>query len=761
MVDLSNMPDDQLDAMISAQSAPISSAILGQESNNNPNSPTSVNGAVGAAQIEPATFAQYAKPGEDINNPEDNIAVHHRIIADLSTKAGGDPARVAVGYFSGPGNIAPPSSPTPWKADHKDGNGKSVSSYVSDVLGRLNPVSNANASEPAVGSVPSSTAASPLSTISDEDLDAQIAKLQSKNAPSILASAVKPIKDIIPSMNEEANSGIASMTRPFPESTGSVGGDLLAGEKDVLGRALGAAQWGFSPVTGAIHALVGQPASGMAQSLGMSPENAKTYIQNPIEMAANIATPMGVEKYAPELAAGAGSILDKLKNNSFIQNELSTQGPFLSSTRAVATKAAPTIDPRTAQIVQDASDLGINIPPRVFNPGSTSNALNKVGLMSDGTMKSDITTALSKAMGHEGTPNLDINTMEGIQNTIGSKMNDFAMKADANGGIPVATTDLQNIADNSYADAPKIDKLMAKVTDKIGDNGTISGKDYQSLTKKGGALDKALHSSDSDFADTAKELRAHLDDKLESAVSPDDLSAFKDARRQYRTMKIVQPLVESGGVTGQADSAPRLFNAVSKNYGGINNALKYNPDLGKIAQIANEFPEALKDVPKTSLLAKATGAATIPAAIGIGTSGYLPAGLTAAAAVPAAKGVASYLSSPFYKEAILGKSLPDLLPELAEQMPKYAHGGIVAKRKAKLYEKHASALKDKLGRVPKEGEIELAHYVGAHGVKRLLSQKDTDLHAHKMFPKDVVDKNRKLFFENRRPYKVAHIQSML
>lgn len=117
--------------------SPISSAILGQESGNNANIGKSIDGAIGMGQIMPGTFAQYAQPGEDINNPADNLAVHRRIIDDLSKKSGGDPARIAVGYFSGAGNIAPSGSAIPYKADHKDGNGKSVSSYVSDVMKRI------------------------------------------------------------------------------------------------------------------------------------------------------------------------------------------------------------------------------------------------------------------------------------------------------------------------------------------------------------------------------------------------------------------------------------------------------------------------------------------------------------------------------------------------------------------------------------------------------------------------------------------------
>lgn len=896
MADLSTISDDQLDAMINAQqsaanNSSISSAILGQESNDNPDAPTSTDGAVGMGQIEPATFAQYAKPGEDINNPDDNLAVHNRIIADLSNKANGDPARIAVGYFSGPGNIAPPDSPTPWKSDRKDGNGKQVSSYVSDVMKRMSPVQNANASVPADEESPSPQPTG-ITALSDDDLDAQIAKLQGKNTPSLLDSAIQPIENIHTIQNKEANEGVNAMTQPLPSPTGNIGHDLVQGLEDPFKRIGGAMQFGMSYPTAAIDALVAQPAKNTAISAGMSPKAAHNYIENPINTIGSLAIPAGVEKVAPDVLKAGESIIDRLKNSAFINDESSMGGPISNASKAAAANLAPSIDPRTAQVVKDAQDLGINIPTRVFNPGSTSGALNKVGLMADDNMKSEMTTALSKTMGHEGTPNLDVNTMNGIQNTIGGKMNNFALQADAGGGIPVSKDDLAGIAEDSLADAPKVNKLITKVQDRIGENGTISGSDYQALTKKGSVIDRAMNSSDTELSDTASEIRSHLDNQLEKSVSPDDLAAFKEARRQYRTLKIVQPLVESGGVTGQADSATKLFNAVNRNYGSMQNALKYNPDLGKIAQIANEFPEALKDVPKVSARMKLAKAATAPAAIGIGAVGGVPAGVTAAAALPVAKGVGSYLSSPFYKNAILDKSLPTMpsaiLPSIEEQIPGiaeqkllpspqrpnivdwkgnvrpvtdeewqssidrnkassdigltpdvrnaqfknanaatfqsaadqrqqlidtqldkmwkenqpslkdvvktarnskqdlseaigkkpkstylgsaldeafdkegYAKGGMVKKRKAILHTKHLVALKDKLGREPKETEIELAHYVGPHGVKRLLAQKDDAMPAHKMFPAETVKKHRDLFYDKKKAHSVSDIKSVL
>lgn len=115
----------------------INDAIIGQESGGNPNAPPSVDGAIGPGQMMPGTFKQFAKPSEDINNPGDNRAVAGRAIDHYNQEYGGDAARVAVAYFSGEGNVAPAGSAHPWKTDAKDGNGKSVSSYVSDVTAKV------------------------------------------------------------------------------------------------------------------------------------------------------------------------------------------------------------------------------------------------------------------------------------------------------------------------------------------------------------------------------------------------------------------------------------------------------------------------------------------------------------------------------------------------------------------------------------------------------------------------------------------------
>lgn len=140
-------------------------AILGQESGNRDDVSNSVDGAVGPGQVMPKTFAAYAQPGEDINNPADNRRVSGRILEDYNQRYGGDVARAAVAYFSGPNNVAPPGSPTPYKRDLKDGNGKSTSAYVNDIIGRLGGGNGQPAaSAPGGGDLPPASAAAGIPT---------------------------------------------------------------------------------------------------------------------------------------------------------------------------------------------------------------------------------------------------------------------------------------------------------------------------------------------------------------------------------------------------------------------------------------------------------------------------------------------------------------------------------------------------------------------------------------------------------------------
>lgn len=122
-------------------------AIVGHESGGQQVDPktglilTSSKGALGVGQMLPATFKQYALPGEKIENKADNLAASKRAVEDYYKKYDGDWERVAVAYFSGPGNVAPVGSPTPWKVNSDDSTptkkGQTVAQYVESVRARL------------------------------------------------------------------------------------------------------------------------------------------------------------------------------------------------------------------------------------------------------------------------------------------------------------------------------------------------------------------------------------------------------------------------------------------------------------------------------------------------------------------------------------------------------------------------------------------------------------------------------------------------
>lgn len=177
-------------------------AIYGQESSFGANPATSLTGARGPMQIEPGTFAQFAQPGENIDNATDNIRVGRRILAHYLQAYNGDAARAAVAYFSGPGNVAPPDSPTPWIHNSSDG-GTTVAQYVGSIGHRMGDPNIAQFARLGGVGGPSLTGSSllsqqqplsPLEALADagtEQAKAQGAPASGGAAPAVAAPVLK------------------------------------------------------------------------------------------------------------------------------------------------------------------------------------------------------------------------------------------------------------------------------------------------------------------------------------------------------------------------------------------------------------------------------------------------------------------------------------------------------------------------------------------------------------------------------------------
>ena len=90
---------------ITGDVADIARSIYAQESSSGKNTKTSNAGARGGMQIIPATFNRVADKGWNIDDPVHNARAGVRYINTLYSKAGGDPALTAAGYYGGEGAI--------------------------------------------------------------------------------------------------------------------------------------------------------------------------------------------------------------------------------------------------------------------------------------------------------------------------------------------------------------------------------------------------------------------------------------------------------------------------------------------------------------------------------------------------------------------------------------------------------------------------------------------------------------------------------
>lgn len=152
--------------------------------------------------------------------------------------------------------------------------------------------------------------------------------------------------------------------------------------------------------------------------------------------------------------------------------------------------------------------------------------------------------------------------------------------------------DMRSPADREVTAGEKavIEKQLRNVVDlfKTG-NGEISGQQYQQLTRKGTALDKALNSDNPNIRYYASQIKDALDGALSRFVPSNAVDVLNRARRQWWTMKTVEDLAEKAPL-GQISPA-LLLGAVRRSAPSVayqtNNDLM---DLGRIGQVFMKPP---------------------------------------------------------------------------------------------------------------------------------------------------------------------------
>jgi hypothetical protein len=273
-------------------------------------------------------------------------------------------------------------------------------------------------------------------------------------------------------------------------------------------------------------------------------------------------------------------------------------GGLAAAGSAVGNRIAPGVDSATAKLAQLAHDkFGITLDadqitnsPLVRKVSAMMN-LNPINnhLARDATQRGQFTRAVGRTFGAD-SDSLTPEVMQGAKDRLGAQFDQIAARN------PV------HVDDNMLGDFAQIEseaqqalpqgeftpiaKQLDNVITQASKNGdTLTGEQYQALTRKGSPLDVASNSANPNIRHYAIQIRGALDDALERSAGPEDVKALQSARLQYKNMKTVEPLV-SKSADNQITPA-LLNNRVSVNF--KNRAYQGAGDLDELAQIGTRF----------------------------------------------------------------------------------------------------------------------------------------------------------------------------
>ncbi|WP_336717561.1 lytic transglycosylase domain-containing protein [Asaia bogorensis] len=344
-------------------------------------------------------------------------------------------------------------------------------------------------------------------------------------------------------------------------------------------------------------------------------------------------------------------------------------GGALAAVRPIARGAVEAftggaVSPERAALARRAQELGIDLTaPQV----STSPNMRYVADVANGGIvspqqRAQFTRAVSRTFGQD-SERLTPDVIDDAHNALGSRFDHVAantiIRADNQFG-----NELGSIGEEARQVLPEgevtpiinqIDNIMGKAA-----NGEISGPQYQALTRQGAPLARAMRSSNPNVAYYAGRVRDAFDDAMERSLSSDGredlLGELRDARRQYKNLKTIEPLSAKADEDGTISPA-LLQGAVNKSF--KNRARRGAGDLGDLADIGQSFLKAPPNSGTAPRIGAEIALSEIPAAFmghGLGAAGTV---LGVAAGRGAAKSAArGYLNSNRLTESLLRRSEP-------------------------------------------------------------------------------------------------------
>ena len=290
-------------------------------------------------------------------------------------------------------------------------------------------------------------------------------------------------------------------------------------------------------------------------------------------------------------------------------------------------RGSSSVDPADAATVKMAGDQGVNFNATDITPGSQyrTPASAQSGL-------DDWEGLIVKSLGEDpNTPDLlsrnrvTPTVMGNTATSAGDVFNDVASRTnispqETNGIITKLANidgnlDLENLTDAQKATIRRNIDLVQNAAAK--GNGTISGSDYQTLTRTGTPIDRLAGNSDPNVAAIGMQIKHAIDDGFQASATPEDQAALTQVRQQWRLMKTVQPLVaEAQGANIDPGKFVTRAVAASQKLDGSTGGMAYTGggqigDLTRMASVLRRAPTPVQPSVMRDLSTPAVGTALL------------------------------------------------------------------------------------------------------------------------------------------------------
>jgi hypothetical protein len=683
---------------------------------NAPGNPSAVSsqGAQGLMQVLPSSA-----PGVSLADPTTNIATGVAQLAANLKATGGDKSKASAMYFAGPSysEWGPKTHAYVQKvADNYQALGASqvpATASSNSLTPSLDSfVSQATAAPSAGQSASSSTSLTP-------SLDGYVSQLTAAQSTPTDPYQIPPLSTAAATAHPIANQvvKIANDIVDNPFAQGIQRGAHVVLDAPAEALAKGATAIGL---TGALNdAGIAAPTGAQTVAADQADQNAyrQQYASNPIAQAANYGTQAAM--VLPVLEGGVGAIRaggnalvpamgDFVTGNA--GGNLLTRGtslaaggalsnaggaaltaaggtepageqilrgaeggliagPALGAAGSVAGKALGGfgVDQYTAQLAQKAINMGIPLRAGQVaeNPfiRTADDVIARIpGSGAQGQAEA-IQTGFNRAVANEMGTQADRITPDVMAQTkarLGKVFDAVAQNTPSINATPLLGTfaDIENEASSALPDSEyqPIKKQMQNILDMVGQDGTITGQQYQNLTRTGSPLMTVLNSRDSNVKFYAGQVRSALDDAMQASAPPEVQQQLTTARTQYKAMKTIEDLVEKSP-TGNI-SPPLLMNVVRQNYGNMAyNGAGNMGDLARIGQMIK--PPANSGTPERLAVLSALGGGAGTSIIGALHSPVDAAmGAAGAIGLPVAARIANTaLNNPAMRNALIARAL--------------------------------------------------------------------------------------------------------